>query len=82
MAENTRYEVLSRFFASIFQAVFVKYFYLTLVAVGLGASFLPVLFPSASQSLLVRTIARIGEAILVAGVVNLHAVFRLPRYRW
>jgi hypothetical protein len=69
MAGNTRYELLSRFFASIFHAVFVKYFYLTLVAVGLTASFLPV-FAGASQSLLIRTVAHVGEAILVAGAVT------------
>jgi hypothetical protein len=75
MADNTRFEVLKRWFKSIFRAVFVTYFYLTLVGIGLAASLLPVVFPGAaappeSSSSFVRTVAHIGEAILVAGVVT------------
>jgi hypothetical protein len=55
---------------SVCRAIFVKYFYLTLVVVGLALCILPVFVPGSPQSLLLRTGAHLGEAILVAGVVT------------
>ena len=75
MSGNTRFEFLARFAKAGFQAVFVNFFSVTLVVVGLGISLLPVLFhvestPGENASWLIRTLGHLGEAMLVAGVVT------------
>jgi hypothetical protein len=67
---NTRFEMLSRFAQATARAIFVRYFPITLVVVGILLSLVP-LFPSpASQaaSLMVKILSHLGEAILVTGV--------------
>jgi hypothetical protein len=67
---NTRVEVIKRYGRLICRAVFVDYFYLTLVAAGLALSIWPALSQDPQRSLLLRTSSHIGDAILIAGVVT------------
>ena len=70
MTEGTRFEIIRRFVLSLCRAVFVKYFYLTLVILGLAVTLLPVFFPERENSPLLRAAAHIGAAILTAGAVT------------
>lgn len=72
IAPNTRMQILKRLLQVVGKAVFVNYFYLTLVALGLGVTILSAIVPGSElQPTWWRGAAKsIGEAILVAGAVT------------
>lgn len=72
MTENSRIELLGRWTKAALRAVFINYFYLTLVVIGIALLLVPpILVPVRQESTpLYRASAGIGQAILVAGAVT------------
>jgi hypothetical protein len=68
---NSRFEVIKRAASCVVRALFVDYFYLTLVAIGLLLMLGPlIIFPDKENTSWVRATGHIGEAILTAGAVT------------
>jgi hypothetical protein len=70
MPENTRTELVTRVVRDTCKAIFVDYFYLTMVATGIALLLLPYLFPRLQGSAVGHVGAHIGDAILIAGAVT------------
>lgn len=69
--EDSRMEAGKRFFISAVQLVFVRYFYLTLIVIGIAAVIIPLLVaPGKSEHPAFKAIGSIGTALLVAGAVT------------
>lgn len=70
MTPDTRTEVAKKATKKILRWIFVDYFYITLIVLGLIVALLPVFFPDKEKVPLFRASAHVGEAILTAGAVT------------